>query len=96
MIKSFKHKGLKKFGKTGSPASIKADHIKRLKKIIARLKISTEPQDMDYSGYELHKLNNYKGRKDFWAVSVSGNWRVIFRFDTDKNVCDVDYRDYHH
>jgi proteic killer suppression protein len=30
----------------------------------------------------------------YWAVSVSGNWRVTFRFDNGHAV-DVDYMDYH-
>ncbi|MGA3230617.1 MAG: type II toxin-antitoxin system RelE/ParE family toxin, partial [Candidatus Binatus sp.] len=30
----------------------------------------------------------------FWSVSVSGNWRVIFRFE-DGEALDVDYLDYH-
>jgi proteic killer suppression protein len=29
-----------------------------------------------------------------WAVSVYGNWRIVFRFDNGK-VYDVDLIDYH-
>ena len=32
--------------------------------------------------------------KGFYAVSVSGNWRITFRF-VGKDVFDVDYLDYH-
>jgi toxin HigB-1 len=33
-------------------------------------------------------------RKGTWAVSVSGNWRITFRF-SGSDVTDVDYEDYH-
>ena len=33
-------------------------------------------------------------RRGFYAVTVSGNWRVIFRFE-DGAALDVDYIDYH-
>jgi len=47
---------------------------------------------MSLPGLDLHPL---KGEfKRFWAVSVSGNWRVIFRFE-DNNAVDVNYIDYH-
>ena len=47
---------------------------------------------MDIPGFRLHPL---KGRKrGYHAVSVSGNWRVTFRFE-DGNAVDVDYLDYH-
>ena len=32
--------------------------------------------------------------KGLWSVRVSGNWRVIFRFE-DGHACDVDLVDYH-
>lgn len=47
---------------------------------------------MNLPGLALHALTgNYAG---FWAVSVSGNWRVIFRFE-DNEATDLDYLDYH-
>lgn len=43
-------------------------------------------------GLRLHKLT---GRlAGFWSISVSGNWRVIFRFDNGDAEL-VDYLDYH-
>ncbi len=60
--------------------------------ILARLDASQSPQDMDLPGLDLHPLKGaYKG---YWAVSVSGNWRVIFRFD-DNSAIDIDSLDYH-
>ena len=92
MIKNFKHKGLKKFYETGSKQGVKPEHATRLRLILARLDASTIVEDMNLSGLALHPLKG--SLKSFWSVSVSGNWRVIFRFENG-NAIDVDYLDYH-
>jgi len=92
MIKSFRHNGLKSFYSTGNKAGVQAKHSERLRIILARLDAANEPRDMALPGLRLHKL---KGRlKNFWAVDVSGNWRVTFKFE-NQDVVDVDYLDYH-
>jgi proteic killer suppression protein len=47
---------------------------------------------MDLPGFQLHALKG--DLKGHYAVSVSGNWRVTFRF-VDGQAVDVDYLDYH-
>lgn len=92
MILKIRHKGLKKLYETGSKAKINPDHADRLRYILNRLEVSSSPSDMDITGFRLHKLRGeYEG---FYAVDVSGNWRMIFRFEDD-HVTDVDYLDYH-
>ena len=92
MIKSFAHKGLEKFFKTGSKSGIQAAHENRLRAQLAKLESAKSPQDMSLPAWQLHPL---KGTlKGYWAVSVSGNWRLTFRFvGQDAEV--VDYQDYH-
>ena len=92
MIKSFKHKGLKGLYETGNKKGIRPEHFKRLRIILARLDASQAPEDMNLPGLRLHPLKG--DLKEFWAVDVSGNWRVIFRFENN-NAVDVDYDDYH-
>ena len=47
---------------------------------------------MNVPGWDLHQL---KGKlTGHWAVSVSGNWRLIFEF-IDGDALNVDYDDYH-
>ena len=59
---------------------------------MARLNASADPRDMNLPGLRLHPL---KGQlKGAWAVVVSGNWRVVVRFE-GKDAVDVDYVDYH-
>jgi len=91
-IKGFRHKGLERFFATGSKAGIQAKHAGRLRLILGRLNAATHPQDMNLPGVGLHELLG--PRKGTWAVKVSGNWRVTFRF-VGKEADRVDYEDYH-
>jgi toxin HigB-1 len=92
MIQSFRHKGLERFFRTGTPRGIRADHASRLRLILGRLNAAESPRDMALPGLRLHPL---KGRLEgFFAVDVSGNWRVTFRFD-GVHAFDVDYVGYH-
>jgi proteic killer suppression protein len=88
----FRHKGLRKFFEAGSKSGIQAQHVDKLRLVLAQLNAATGPCDMDLPGLDLHPLKGE--RKGTWAVSVSGNWRVTFRF-LGKDADDVDYEDYH-
>ena len=92
MIKNFSHKGLEAFFASGSKAGIQPVHAARLKRQLAQLDRSATPRDMNVPGWKLHPL---KGElAEHWAVWVSGNWRMTFKFDgADARV--VDYQDYH-
>ncbi len=92
MIKSFIHKGLERFYKTGRTSGIQVKHAKRLRLILSNLDQSEMPNDMDLPGLRLHELKG--SRKGIWSVMVSGNWRVTFRF-TDRDAELVNYEDYH-
>ena len=92
MITSFIHKGLEKFYKTGTTSGIQANHAKRLRLILSNLDQAESPDDMDLPGLRLHELKG--NRKGIWSVTVSGNWRVTFRF-VGRNPEIVNYEDYH-
>lgn len=92
MIESFKHKGLKRFYETGSTGGIQSKHKKKLRLQLAALDTAKIIEDMDLPGFRLHPLKG--NRKGLWAIDVSGNWRIVFRFE-DGNACVVDYEDYH-
>lgn len=92
MIKSFKHKGLKKFFETGSKAGIQTKHEKRLRMQLAAIDTAIVIDDVDLPGFKLHPL---KGNRDgIWSVTVNGNWRVTFEF-SDGNAYILNYEDYH-
>ena len=76
----------------GPTAGINANHAGRLRLILGRLNVASEPRDMALPGLGLHPLKG--DRENSWAVKVSGNWRVTFQF-SGSDVKDVDYEDYH-
>jgi proteic killer suppression protein len=63
-----------------------------LRLILGRLDSADIVADMNFPGSGLHPLKG--DRKGAWAVSVSGNWRITFRFDNG-NAHEVHYEDYH-
>ena len=92
MIKSFRHKGIRRFFETGSRSGIQARHEKRLRLQLSRLDDATQPSDMDAPGWNLHPLKgDSKGR---WAVWVDEHWRLTFAFEGTDAIL-VDYEDYH-
>lgn len=92
MILRFRHKGLKALHQRGDTSGVRADHVERLRRLLAYLEEAQTPADMNLPGYRLHPLQaRYSG---FWAVNVSASWRLVFRFrGTDVEL--VDYLDYH-
>ena len=92
MIESFRRRGLKALYDGRTARWVAPNHVQRLRDILAALDNSHEPLGMNLPGFRLHEL---KGRlKGHYAVSVSGNWRVTFRFE-DGSAVNVDYVDYH-
>ena len=92
MIKTFRHRGLKEIYEQGHSSKVMQSHVPKLMRILTALDQSDSPEGMNLPGFRFHRL---KGRmKGHYAVSVSANWRVTFRFEEGK-VLDVDYLDYH-
>lgn len=92
MIRNFRHKGLERLFAEGSSRGVKQAHVPRLRRILALLNRASSPQAMEIPGFRLHQLTG--NRKGSWAVDVSGNWRLTFRFD-GADAADVNYEDYH-
>jgi toxin HigB-1 len=92
MIKSFRHKGLRRLFETGSTSGIQASQAKRLRLQLAALDTAKTIEDMDIPGFRLHSLKGeMQGR---WSIAVNGNWRITFEFQ-DGNAYVLDYEDYH-
>ncbi|MGH7009018.1 MAG: type II toxin-antitoxin system RelE/ParE family toxin [Stellaceae bacterium] len=92
MIRSFRHRGLDALYRGRTDRRVAPAHREKLRDILTVLDRCRAPQDMNLPGFHLHPLKG--DRKGHWAVSVSGNWRVTFRFEAGHAV-DVDYVDYH-
>jgi toxin HigB-1 len=92
MIKRFQHRGLKRLFEDDDRKGINAEHVEKVRRILAHLKSSSQPEDMDIPGFRLHLLRG--DMEGFWSVTVRANWRIVFRFE-DGDVTDVDLIDYH-
>lgn len=92
MIKSFRHKGLRRLFETGNTAGVQANHANRLRMQLAALDTATGLDDMDVPGFRLHRLKGAMQAR--WSISVNGNWRITFEFK-DGNAYVLDYEDYH-
>lgn len=92
MIQRIRHKGLRRLHATGSAEGIRPADARRLRLILTVLNAAKNIRDVDLPGLRLHPLRG--DLKGSWSVSVSGNWRVVFRLE-DSDVFDVDLVDYH-
>jgi len=91
-IGSFRHKGLKEFFETGSRRGIAPDLASRIGRRLDVLYAARELGDIDAHGFDLHRLKG--DRQGEWAISVSGNWRITFKFAKGEAM-DINLEDYH-
>lgn len=92
MIENIRHKGLKRLFERNDSSRLPAEQLRKIRFILGLMNNAQSLEDMRYGGSGLHKLSG--NLADFYAVKVSGNYRIIFRF-VDNAFCDVDYLDYH-
>jgi proteic killer suppression protein len=92
MIGRIRHRGLRRLYEEDDRRGLNAGHVDKLARILQRLDRATRPEQMDIPGFRLHPL---KGKfAGFWSVSVSANWRIVFRFENG-HATDIDLVDYH-
>ena len=92
MIRSFKHRGLKRLYERDDRSGIRPDVLDTVEDILARLDEADAPQALNLPGYRLHSLKgDWNG---FWSVTVRANWRVILCFQ-GADAFDVELIDYH-
>jgi proteic killer suppression protein len=92
-IRTFRHKGLKRLYEAGERRNIPAALAEKIADVLLAIDEADRPGDVGlFPGWRLHPLKG--DLKGFWSVSVSGNWRVVFRFDKG-DAFDVDLIDYH-
>ena len=92
MIKSFLHKGLERFFRKGDSRGIQAQYAVRIGRILDVLDEASNADQLKIPGMYLHPLKGE--RKGQWAMTVSGNWRITFKFE-DRDVVIVNLEDYH-
>ena len=92
MIRSFKHRGLKRLYDRDDRSGIGPDLVDTVQEILTVLDDAGAPPDLNLPGYRLHALKG--DLKGFWSVTVRANWRIIFRFQGE-DAFDVELIDYH-
>ena len=92
MIRSFKHKGLEAFFRSGSKAGIQPAHAAKLRIQLTALDFAKRVEDLSAPGWRLHPLKG--DLKGYNSITVNGNWRLIFKFGNGEAEL-IDYLDYH-
>ena len=92
MIRSFKHRGLKRLFERDDRSGIRPDLVGAVEEMLTALDDAVTPQELNLPGYRLHRLRG--DLKGFWSVTARANWRIIFRFD-GTDALDVELVDYH-
>jgi len=92
MIRSFKHRGLKRLHERDDRSGIRPDLLQGVEDILGRLDQAATPQALNLPGYALHPLKG--DLRGFWSVTVRANWRIIFRFEGE-DALDIELIDYH-
>jgi toxin HigB-1 len=92
MIKSIRHRGLRRFYENDDRRGLNAEHVEKIATILAQLDRAAKPDDVALPGFRLHPLKG--ALNGFWSVTIRANWRIIFRVD-GRDAIDVDLIDYH-
>jgi proteic killer suppression protein len=92
MIRSFRHKGLKRLFEDDDVSKLPSDMAERIGIILAALESATTIEGLNRPSFRLHQLKG--DRKGEWAVVVRANWRITFKFSNGE-ASDVSFEDYH-
>ena len=91
----FRHKGLRQLHEDDNAKGVPPAMADKLRKLLFTLETANDLDQVSrFPGWKLHPL---KGNlKEFWSLTVTGNWRLIFRYDKEANsASDIDLIDYH-
>jgi len=91
----FPHKGLKRLSEDGSARGVPANLADKLRYILFAMETAESIEKVGrFPGWKLHPLKG--DLKGFWSLTITGNWRLIFRYDPETNTAtDIDLIDYH-
>ena len=92
MIENFRHRGLKRLYQHNDRSGIGSTMLRKVEEILSILDAAEAISELDIPGYRLHPPTG--PLKGYWSVRVTGNWRIVFRFE-DGAAWDVDLVDSH-
>ncbi|HEX6141946.1 MAG TPA: type II toxin-antitoxin system RelE/ParE family toxin [Geminicoccaceae bacterium] len=92
-VRSTRHRGLRRLWERNDHRGVPAQSAGKLRRMLATLNRTSAPEKLAaMPGWRLHRLTG--DRRDFWSMTVTGNWRLVFRFE-DGDAFDLDPVDYH-
>ena len=94
-IRSILHKGLREFIENDDQSGIDTRTVPKLSKMITFLEGMKSPDELYYmKSWHAHRL---KGEFDnHWSLTVTRNWRLIFRIaEGEIEILDLNLIDYH-
>ena len=92
-IKSIRHKGLRRLYEDDDSRGVQAAFADKLRDMLQALDVAAAIDEVEtVPGWRLHPLKG--DLKGYWSLSVSGNWRLVFRFENG-DAFDLDLTDYH-
>ena len=91
----FRHKGLRRLHDDGTAKAVPPAMADKLRKLLFSVETAECLAQLSrFPGWKLHPLKG--DLKGFWSLTVTGNWRLIFRCDELTNTAsDIDLIDYH-
>jgi proteic killer suppression protein len=91
----FRHKGLKQLYEDGNAKGVPPGMADKLRKLLFAMETAQNLDELGrFPGWRLHPLQG--GKKGFWSLTVTGNWRLIFQYDLDDNTASaIELLDYH-
>ncbi len=94
-LAGFRHKGLRQLYEDDNSKALSIATVDKLRKVLFALETAQDLEQVGrFPGWKLHPLKG--DLKGFWSLTVTGNWRVIFRYDEVTNTAsDIDLTDYH-
>ncbi len=91
MIKTFRHKGLRKFWNDGDASKLPSELVERIRRRLTSLNGAPDPSAINISGYDFHELKG--APKGTFTVHVNGPYCITFGWND--GAIDVDFENYH-
>jgi toxin HigB-1 len=91
----FRYKGLRQLYEDGNARGLPSAMADKLRKLLLALETAETLEELGrFPGWKLHPLKG--DLKGLWSLTVTGNWRLLFRYDEKTNTAsDIDLIDYH-
>ena len=94
-IRNVVHRGLRRFIERDDPSGLPPAVVEKVRNILTFLQDMDDAQELrDVPSWKVHQLTG--DRKGTWTLSVTRNWRITFRIDSEnEEILDLNYEDYH-